>query len=105
SFNDALLPASSPLSLHDALPILHQPQARQRLAFGIPGRGEPGEIAVSKRQDRDVARRLTKIDRLDDVVEARSAGRKQMHRSSVEDRKSTRLNSSHQIISYAVFCL
>src|SRR5947208_15747252 len=25
--------------------------------------------------------------------------------TSVEDRKSTRLNSSHQIISYAVFCL
>src|SRR5438552_5382287 len=25
--------------------------------------------------------------------------------SRVEDRKSTRLNSSHQIISYAVFCL
>src|SRR5258708_31173913 len=25
--------------------------------------------------------------------------------SSLEDRKSTRLNSSHQIISYAVFCL
>src|SRR6185436_19507091 len=26
-------------------------------------------------------------------------------RSAREDRKSTRLNSSHQIISYAVFCL
>src|SRR5207244_7854069 len=26
-------------------------------------------------------------------------------RSSSRDRKSTRLNSSHQIISYAVFCL
>src|SRR5258708_9288974 len=26
-------------------------------------------------------------------------------RSSLRDRKSTRLNSSHQIISYAVFCL
>src|SRR5258708_26995960 len=25
--------------------------------------------------------------------------------SSIGDRKSTRLNSSHQIISYAVFCL
>src|SRR5947208_11303702 len=25
--------------------------------------------------------------------------------SAIEDRKSTRLNSSHQIISYAVFCL
>src|SRR5258708_29509744 len=27
------------------------------------------------------------------------------HRGSKGDRKSTRLNSSHQIISYAVFCL
>src|SRR5947208_7431440 len=27
------------------------------------------------------------------------------HRWQEEDRKSTRLNSSHQIISYAVFCL
>src|SRR5438552_9461554 len=35
-------------------------------------------------------------------------GRRQpdSHRgASVRDRKSTRLNSSHQIISYAVFCL
>src|SRR5438552_13437285 len=31
----------------------------------------------------------------------------ELHRArrDVEDRKSTRLNSSHQIISYAVFCL
>src|SRR5947208_13499264 len=28
-----------------------------------------------------------------------------LKREKVEDRKSTRLNSSHQIISYAVFCL
>src|SRR5438552_7265647 len=27
------------------------------------------------------------------------------HERALEDRKSTRLNSSHQIISYAVFCL
>src|SRR5256885_3000132 len=27
------------------------------------------------------------------------------HRGSCEDRKSTRLNSSHLVISYAVFCL
>src|SRR5258708_31217754 len=27
------------------------------------------------------------------------------HRFQLADRKSTRLNSSHQIISYAVFCL
>src|SRR5258708_18842653 len=34
-------------------------------------------------------------------VKAASAGAP----SAVRDRKSTRLNSSHQIISYAVFCL
>src|SRR5256885_10434315 len=28
-----------------------------------------------------------------------------VHPQSVEDRKSTRLNSSHLVISYAVFCL
>src|SRR5438552_12725418 len=28
-----------------------------------------------------------------------------LSRARAEDRKSTRLNSSHQIISYAVFCL
>src|SRR5258708_23710499 len=29
----------------------------------------------------------------------------QLRAAAVQDRKSTRLNSSHQIISYAVFCL
>src|SRR5258708_22119499 len=36
------------------------------------------------------------------VIEPPSA---QISRNSSTDRKSTRLNSSHQIISYAVFCL
>src|SRR5258708_29631299 len=31
--------------------------------------------------------------------------RNQVYKSYIGDRKSTRLNSSHQIISYAVFCL
>src|SRR5258708_27320759 len=35
---------------------------------------------------------------------ARARGRDALHPAS-GDRKSTRLNSSHQIISYAVFCL
>src|SRR5438552_18932371 len=38
----------------------------------------------------------------DDALEARPAAR---HGRGPEDRKSTRLNSSHQINSYAVFCL
>ena len=49
---------------------LHEPHARQRVAFDGPGRRKAGEIAVGERQNRDVARRLTEIDRLDDVVEA-----------------------------------
>src|SRR5258708_10490139 len=32
-------------------------------------------------------------------------GRNEQEKQAEEDRKSTRLNSSHQIISYAVFCL
>src|SRR3990170_3146020 len=36
----------------------------------------------------------------------RSRRSRRVHRAAhPEDRKSTRLNSSHQIISYAVFCL
>src|SRR2546426_5018838 len=42
--------------------------------------------------------------------EGRRLGERQVHeddatREHVEDRKSTRLNSSHLVISYAVFCL
>src|SRR5438552_4819467 len=39
--------------------------------------------------------------------DARSGGHRAAaaRRSPLRDRKSTRLNSSHQIISYAVFCL
>src|SRR2546422_8616025 len=35
----------------------------------------------------------------------RPAGRGEPHAARCEDRKSTRLNSSHGYISYAVFCL
>src|SRR5438034_5116482 len=38
----------------------------------------------------------------DDVL---SAADRIRHRTRCEDRKSTRLNSSHTVISYAVFCL
>src|SRR5258708_31706220 len=39
-------------------------------------------------------------------AEARSVSRRPgWDRATAQDRKSTRLNSSHQIISYAVFCL
>src|SRR5207244_13616796 len=40
-----------------------------------------------------------------DRLGARRAGRRLHGADDLGDRKSTRLNSSHQIISYAVFCL
>src|SRR5690606_41707043 len=38
-------------------------------------------------------------------VEARGIGRRRQPLGGIADRKSTRLNSSHVKISYAVFCL
>src|SRR3989449_11746759 len=43
------------------------------------------------------------VDALEDPWEAAADGKHRSH--PVEDRKSTRLNSSHGYISYAVFCL
>src|SRR5258708_28090604 len=45
----------------------------------------------------DLATALARFDRRPEVTRERG--------SEIIDRKSTRLNSSHQIISYAVFCL
>src|SRR5688500_975093 len=40
-----------------------------------------------------------------DIGEAHVAARRPGERAAVLDRSSTRLNSSHHVISYAVFCL
>src|SRR5688500_19262247 len=74
------------LSLHDALPICRrQGQLRQRAAGGEPGPGR----ARGRRPPRAHPRQPLTLPPV--LME--------------EDRKSTRLNSSHLVISYAVFCL
>src|SRR5258707_4010633 len=66
----------------------HRPQAERQLALG------PAPEGVSARQ-REGERRLgVAVDALAPAVKAQR-----------RDRKSTRLNSSHANISYAVFCL
>src|SRR5947208_5581066 len=45
------------------------------------------------------------VEGLGEIGHARGALRQPLDDLSARDRKSTRLNSSHQIISYAVFCL
>src|SRR5205807_10409901 len=82
-----------PLSLHDALPISAQEHADddQVDEAGDPRRGDlrhrvvDGEHALDPGRDR--------------------RGGDEAQRAEGEDRKSTRLNSSHLVISYAVFCL
>src|SRR5207244_8803679 len=55
---------------------------------------------------RVVALRVHGRDRKDDRLGPQVHPRERIGRVAVRrDRKSTRLNSSHQIISYAVFCL
>src|SRR5205814_10724737 len=86
SFHQTAPPMADPLSLHDALPILvlsrprRNPSRRER-------RGGPLARAPTDRWPR---RRPNTADK---------------NLPSTGDRKSTRLNSSHLGISYAVFCL
>src|SRR5207244_11961055 len=79
------------LSLHDALPIF------QELQVWIMENLRK-KLSVQVLADR-VAMSVRNFER----VFTRELGKTPSH--YVLDRKSTRLNSSHQIISYAVFCL
>src|SRR2546430_13040620 len=75
-FNDTATTEIYPLSLHDALPIFSD--YRRDL--------------VERLFDQMLNDRFEEIGRRPDAT-------------FLEDRKSTRLNSSHSQISYAVFCL
>src|SRR3712207_7151427 len=81
-FNDTATTEIYTLSLHDALPIWH-----------------PGDL--DRRADRGAGRGRSLRAGLRERADLGAAG---LHGIPV-DRKSTRLNSSHANISYAVFCL
>src|SRR3712207_8423334 len=83
-FNDTATTEIYTLSLHDALPIFHDRVEDVPLALVQPRRDDDRHVLVpleTREEPRDVQ-----------SVRCR-------------DRKSTRLNSSHANISYAVFCL
>src|SRR5258708_38957692 len=88
-FNDTATTEIYTLSLHDALPIcsLFACLASARLAE----RHTYLALAIARRVRRSTFEWAAR--------EAKSP------LEAPRDRKSTRLNSSHQIISYAVFCL
>src|SRR3712207_7265243 len=76
-FNDTATTEIYTLSLHDALPIYRRDAHGARVLRGPRGRGGA----------------------------AREHRARRVRRDRHPDRKSTRLNSSHANISYAVFCL
>src|SRR5260221_5778796 len=79
-FNDTATTEIYTLSLHDALPI------SLGFQFAFPPRNHRAGQAITN----DVHRRPRHINQ---------------RVNAEKDRKSTRLNSSHTVISYAVFCL
>src|SRR3712207_8363408 len=83
-FNDTATTEIYTLSLHDALPIYRD--RSRRGAGSRSGRGSAGAFGARSRLPCPFR-------------SARTAA------SCRQDRKSTRLNSSHANISYAVFCL
>src|SRR5206468_12638574 len=98
-------PTISPLSLHDALPISlvrHRDYIRVVEMFPI---AVATLLSFGRRRRK---RRIAVEPLLDDVVvkllrPEESGERLSHHIARVLDRKSTRLNSSHDQISYAVF--
>src|SRR5206468_12853405 len=86
-FHDPATTEIYTLSLHDALPILQESAAS----------GKPRSIAMCANAA-DVYPELVRRGITPDLVTEQTAAHD-------PDRKSTRLNSSHDQISYAVFCL
>src|SRR3712207_7615531 len=84
-FNDTATTEIYTLSLHDALPICR-------------GLGQRRAAAGARLHGRSGGRRVQR-------AEPGGADARRPPRRRVSDRKSTRLNSSHANISYAVFCL
>src|SRR5205814_9135946 len=84
---------TSTLSLHDALPI-SAPEPRDAARRPARSRRQPIGVGLQERRD---AR--ADVDRGGPTPASDRSG------SRPRDRKSTRLNSSHLGISYAVFCL
>src|SRR5207245_10780264 len=95
----------STLSLHDALPIYEHERAGLSSAPQEGGRSLEEAEACALRLDRlwlgEVGEKLAQLGKqLGEIGRARTELRAQRRRL---DRKSTRLNSSHGSISYAVF--
>src|SRR3712207_8939168 len=94
-FNDTATTEIYTLSLHDALPIW-------RVHAAVPPVRGAGEVLRLRLAAQRVRRARLRVRLLGGQPEGAGALGGAVRRL---DRKSTRLNSSHANISYAVFCL
>src|SRR3712207_8643347 len=97
-FNDTATAKIYTLSLHDALPISRHLHV-QKDQVG-PEVGVDGDRLPARRGHADL-----QVFVLEHLLERLADARLVVHDENPIDRKSTRLNSSHANISYAVFCL
>src|SRR5256885_11242934 len=95
-FNDTATTEIYTLSLHDALPISVRPRRRSRSSSEPTSRRACGSEAFLKSVQSAGTSDLLPSGKIS--TNCKPAGMR-------ADRKSTRLNSSHLVISYAVFCL
>src|SRR5436190_7831240 len=87
-FNDTATTEIYTLSLHDALPISSSKRLEPEFEMIATGKGFVGILDD------------------DHPIQAhQNAAQEAVSIAKERDRKSTRLNSSHTVISYAVFCL
>src|SRR5205807_5718474 len=93
------------LSLHDALPIYPAPRARRQHRIDVVRRRDPLVLNLQLLVERVGRSRPVVEPEKADVGAALGERRQQRQQVAFRDRKSTRLNSSHLVISYAVFCL
>src|SRR5689334_25127592 len=94
-FNDTATTEIYTLSLHDALPIFCHAVVPNRKRFFVADNCHPQTIAVVQ----------TRAKPLRIEINIGDYSRFKFDSTVFGDRKSTRLNSSHSSISYAVFCL
>src|SRR5256885_13074540 len=81
----------------DGLPFAHEILSLHDHAAAVGKAGDPHEaLLVLDDADRNELDRVVGVDGAQAEIAGGGKG---------EDRKSTRLNSSHLVISYAVFCL
>src|SRR5690606_41575502 len=88
------------LSLHGALPILIYGEIQAEVERLTKEELSP-ELILKILDSPDVSDKLWALSQVRDGVEFTP----ELRAAIFEDRKSTRLNSSHVKISYAVFCL